>query len=62
MIIYPVELSRSGADESITIYLHFSRSVVSIIASYAFSPIHSCMLTDHFSFGKFLFLMPFTVH
>ena len=61
LITYPVALSRRGADESLTIFLHFFLSVAALMASHTFSPVHSYMLSDHFSLGRPLFLVPFTV-
>ena len=58
---YPVALSHRGADESLTIFLHFYLSVAALMASHTFSPVHSYMLSDHFSLGRPLFLVPFTV-
>ena len=62
LITYPVSLSRRGADESLTIFLHFVLSVAALMASHIFSPVHSYMLSDHFSLGRSLFIVPFTVH
>ena len=61
LITCPVAFNHRGADESLTIFLHFFLSVAALMASHTFSHVHSYMLSDHFSLGRPLFLVPFTV-